>query len=38
MREDVAVLWGGASDIGKNASPDDLKFQTLCKTGGIPMF
>jgi len=25
MREDVAVVWGGANDIGKNASPDDLK-------------
>jgi len=25
MRADVAVLWGGANDIGKNASPDDLK-------------
>jgi len=25
MREDVVVVWGGANDIGKNASPDDLK-------------
>jgi len=25
MSENVAVVWGGANDIGKNASPDDLK-------------
>lgn len=25
MREDIAVVWGGANYIGKNTSPDDLK-------------
>jgi radical SAM superfamily enzyme with C-terminal helix-hairpin-helix motif len=28
MKQDVAVVWGGANHMGKNASPDDLKHIT----------